>query len=236
MIDLYYDTTPNGRKIHIALEELGLPYEVKWINVKNGEQFSPEYVRINPNSKIPAIVDHDGPDGEEIAIFESAAILLYLAEKTGLLLPTEPGPRWEVICWTIWQVANQGPASGNASHFMQYAPAAGIVDEYAQERYVGETRRCCELLNERLTSSSYIAGGDFSIADIACFPWTRVLKAYGIALDDYPSLAEWSNRIAARDSARSKLERPADASQPPEVLTGAAYTKLFGVAATDHTP
>lgn len=229
MIELYYDATPNGRKILVALEEVGLPYEVHWVNVKNGEQFTAEYIAINPNAKIPAIVDHDGPGGEPIAIFESGAILLYLAEKAGTLLPGDPRERWEAVCWTFWQVANQGPASGNAAHFTQYAPDAGIHDEYATARYVTETRRCAQVLDDLLAKRPYVAGSQFSVADIACFPWTRVMKAYGIAIDDFPALAEWSARVSARPSARVKLERPESASLPPASVTGDAYTRLFGV-------
>ena len=149
MIDLYYYVSPNARKIHMALEELGLPYETRWVDITRGDQFSAEYRRVNPNSKIPAIVDHDGPDGP-VVLFESAAILLYLAEKTGRLLPADPGRRWAATCWTVWQVANQGPACGNATHFTTYAPAAGIDDQYARHRYVTEAQRCYRVLDERL--------------------------------------------------------------------------------------
>lgn len=229
MIELYYDATPNGRKILVALEECGLPYEVRWVDVKRGDQFAPDYVAINPNAKIPAIVDTDGPKGERIAVFESGAILLYLAEKTGTLLPIDARARWQAICWTFWQVANQGPASGQASHFMQYAPAAGIDDEYAKARYVTETRRCASVLDGRLAVHTFVAGDEFSIADIACFPWTRVMKAYDIDIQEFPALSEWSDRISARPSARVKLERPTDAEPPLETLTGAEYQRLFGV-------
>jgi GSH-dependent disulfide-bond oxidoreductase len=229
MIRFYYDQTPNGRKILVALEELKLPYEVHWIDVKSGEQFAPAYLAINPNAKIPAIVDTDGPGGEPIAIFESGAILLYLAHKAGALLPADPRARWEATCWVVWQVANQGPASGNAAHFTQYAPAAGIDDEYAKARYITETRRCARVLDDHLRDRSYVAGDEYSIADIACFPWTRVLKAYGIDIADFPALAEWSARISARPAAQVKVERPAGAALPPTTLSAAEYTRLFGV-------
>ena len=229
MIELFYDATPNGRKALIAREEAGLPYVVRWVDVKRGDQFSPEYLLVNPNAKIPAIIDTEGPGGRPISIFESGAILIYLAEKTGKLIPADPRERWAAICWTTWQVANQGPASGNASHFMRYAPAAGIDDEYAKARYVGETRRCAALLDGRLADRTFIVGEEFTIADIACFPWTRVMKAYDIDLHEYPHLAEWSDRISARPSARVKLERPADLQPPVEQLTGAEYQRLFGV-------
>lgn len=230
MIELYYEATPNGRKALVALEELDLPYEVHWVDIKRGEQFEPEYVKINPNSKIPAIVDTDGPGGRPIAIFESGAVLLYLAEKTGRLLPADPRDRWEAICWTFWQVANQGPASGQASHFVQYAPQAGVDDEYAKARYVTETRRCAQVLNDQLIGREYIAGAEYSIADIACFPWTRVLKAYAIDISEYPQLAAWSDRVSARPAARVKIERPEDVPPPPENLTGEEFKQLFGVS------
>lgn len=232
MIDLYYDLTPNGRKIHMALEELGLPYEVHWVVVNQGEQFSEDFVRVNPNAKIPAIVDRDGPGGEPIRIFESGAILQYLAEKTGSLLPEDPSQRWEVMCWLYWQVANQGPAAGNAAHFTQYAPDAGIVEPYSQERFVAETRRCCAVLNARLaeTGAPYLVGDELTIADLACFPWTRVLKAYGVQLSDYPALAAWSESISARPSAKSRVPERPEGSGPPTGLDAEQYQRLFGVA------
>jgi GSH-dependent disulfide-bond oxidoreductase len=206
MIDLFFYVSPNARKIHMALEELGLPYEIRWTDISKGEQFEPDYLRINPNGKIPAIVDHDGPGGRPIALFESGAILLYLAEKTGRLLPADAAARWEATCWVFWQVANQGPGLGNATHFVNYAPNAGIEDDYARRRYVTEAQRCYQVLETRLAEHSYLAGGEFSVADIACFPWTRLSKGQGLALADYPAVAEWSERIAARPSARVKVD------------------------------
>lgn len=233
MIDLYYDLTPNGRKIHMALEELGLPYEVHWVAVKEGEQFTAEFQRINPNAKIPAIVDHDGPDGRPVRIFESGAILQYLASKTGRLLPEDENERWEATCWVYWQVANQGPAAGNAAHFTTYAPDAGVVDEYSTARFVNETKRTCDVLESQLADGrEFLVGDDLSIADLACFPWTRVLKAYGVALADYPALAAWSQRISDRPSAKVRVaERPAG-SGTPTGLSSEQYQRLFGVAPT----
>lgn len=229
MIELYYEATPNGRKILIALEELGLPYEVHWVDLRRGDQFLPDYTIINPNSKIPAIVDTEGPGGEPISLFESGAILQYLSEKTGRLLPHDASQRWEAICWLTWQVANQGPAAGNTAHFVHYAPAAGIDDEYAKSRYLSESRRCAKVLDDRLEGREFLAG-EFSVADIACFPWTRVLKGYGIAVQDYPNLAAWSNRISARPSARVRLERPATEAPNLKNLTDEEYRRLFGVS------
>lgn len=233
MIDLYYDLTPNGRKIHMALEELQLPYEVTWVAVKEGEQFSEDFLRVNPNAKIPAIVDHDGPGGRPVRIFESGAILQYLAEKTGRLLPGDPVERWEAICWVTWQVANQGPAAGNAAHFTTYAPDAGVHDEYSTARFVNETKRTCEVLEALLADGrEFLVGDEFSIADLACFPWTRVLKAYSVAMADYPALEAWSQRISDRPSAKSRVaERPASSGMPTG-LSSEQYQRLFGVAPT----
>lgn len=230
MIELYYDLTPNGRKIHMALEELDLPYEVHWVAVKQGEQFTEAFQLINPNAKIPAIVDRDGPGGAPVRIFESGAILLYLAEKSGRLLPQDPVDRWEATCWVFWQVANQGPAAGNAAHFTTYAPDAGIDDEYARARFVTETRRTCEVLESHLDDGrEFLVGGQLSVADLACFPWTRVLKAYGIPLDDYPRLASWSAGISARPSARAKVADRPEESGMPLGLSPERYLRIFGV-------
>ena len=236
MIDLYYDLTPNGRKIHMALEELGLSYEVHWVAVKEGEQFREEFVRINPNAKIPAIVDHDGPGGKPVRVFESGAILQYLAEKTGRLLPEDPADRWEATCWVYWQVANQGPAAGNAAHFTTYAPDAGVEDEYSTARFVTETKRTCEVLESQLSDGrEFLVGAELSIADLACFPWTRVLKAYGVPLADYPALAAWSQRISARPSAKARVAERPKTSGMPTGLSAEQYQRLFGVAPTSSS-
>ena len=227
MIDLFYFVSPNARKIHMALEELGLPYEIRWTDISRGDQFDPEYLRVNPNGKIPAIVDHDGPGGCPIALFESAAILMYLAEKTGRLLPADPAARWEAICWTIWQVANQGPGLGQATHFITYAPDNGHVIEYAQERFGAAARRLYEVLEKQLADRDYIAG-EFSIADIACFPWTRLGKGHGILLSDYPAVQAWSDRISSRPSTRAKTEDQRSEDAKNFRYTPEQYRQLFG--------
>ncbi len=229
MIELFYFVSPNARKIHMALEELGLPYEIRWVDITRGEQFDPGFLRVNPNGKIPAIVDHDGPGGRPIALFESAAILLYLAEKTGRLLPSDPTDRWEAICWTVWQVANQGPALGQAGHFTTYAPNAGIVDDYAQRRFRAEAQRVYQVLETRLSGRDHIAG-EFSIADIACFPWTRLGKGHGIALSEYPAVAAWSERISARPSARAKVQDLRDEDAKNFRYTPEQWKVLFRVS------
>ena len=239
MIDLFYFVSPNARKIHMALEELGLPYEIRWVDITRGDQFDPDYLLVNPNGKIPAIVDHDGPGGRSIALFESGAILLYLAEKAGRLLPADPAARWEATCWVFWQVANQGPGLGQASHFVTYAPNAGIEDSYARTRYVTEAGRCYQVLQDRLAHREYLTGegvGEFSVADIACFPWTRLSKGHGIALADYPAVAAWSERIAARPSALAKVEDRRDEDVKNFRYTPEQWDVLFRVRPTPADP
>ena len=230
MIELFFFVSPNARKIHMALEELGLPYEVRWVDITRGDQFEPDFLRVNPNGKIPAIVDHDGPGGEPVALFESAAILLYLAEKTGALLPSDPGARWEAICWTVWQAANQGPGLGQATHFLTYAPDGGHVDPYAQDRFRAEAQRVYRVLDERLTGREYLAGEQFSIADIACFPWTRLSRHHGIAVADHPHVAAWSERIASRPSARAEIEDRRDEATRRFRYTAEQRAVLFPTA------
>ena len=199
MIELFYYTSPNARKIVIALEELGLPYETRWVDLSHGDQHTPDFQRINPNGKIPAIIDHDGPAGP-LTLFESGAILEYLAEKTGRLLPADPARRWQARCWVFWQVANQGPMLGQAAHFVTHAANHGVDDEYARTRYVNEAKRCYSVLDRALDGRAWLAG-EYSIADIACFPWTRVAKGHGIDVSAYPNVSRWSAAIAARPAA-----------------------------------
>jgi GST-like protein len=221
VIDLYYYTSPNVRKVLIALEELGLPYEIQWTDISAGEQFEPQYLAINPNGKVPAIVDHDGPGGQPLALFESAAILLYLAEKTGKLLPADPGRRWEAICWTVWQVANHGPMAGQAAHFVSHAPSHGIEDAYARGRYVGEVRRLYEVLDVRLA-------GEFSIADIACFPWARVAAGHGVHITaEFPHVAAWMARISERPSAKVRITDPREDKAGKHEYTPEQFQTLF---------
>ena len=212
MIDLYYYTSPNGRKALMMLEEVALPYRVIWIDITAGDQFSEPFVALNPNSRIPALVDHDGPHGQPLVLFESGAILLYLAEKTGRLLPVEPAARWEVMKWLFWQTSSQGPLLGQAAHFVSHAASRGITDAYALERYRNEALRLHAVLDARLAEREFIAG-DFSIADIAAFPWVRVAKGQGVDITTFPHLHRWCEAVAARPSARKKLERDAATMQ-----------------------
>jgi GST-like protein len=225
MIDLFYYTSPNARKILIALEELAVPYNLVWTNISEGDQFRPEFLKVNPNGKIPAIIDRDGP----ITVFESGAILLYLAQKFSKLLPQAPARRAEAMSWLAWQVGGQGPMCGQAAHFLSHAAKNDIEQPYAKERYAREARRHYEVLDAHLASREWIAG-EFSIADIACFPWTRVAKGHGLMLDEFPNVARWSNAIAGRPSARRRPEDDADApfKAPQGGYNNRQWEILFG--------
>ena len=201
MIELYTFTTPNGRKPAIMLEELGLPYEVHKIDITKGEQFSPEYVAINPNSKIPAIIDRDA----DITVFESGAILIYLAEKTGSqLLPTEPKSRARVIEWLMFQMASVGPMFGQLGHFKNAAPEE---IPYAISRYEKETLRLYGVLDKQLEQHEYLAG-DYSIADIATYPWVMGYEYLGLTLDDHPQLQRWVDTLKRRSPVQKGMEVP----------------------------
>lgn len=219
MIDLYYYTSPNARKALIMLGETGLPYRVVWVDITAGEQFASEYLAINPNNKIPAIIDHDGPDGRPIALFESGAILVYLAEKSGKLMPTEAAARYEVLAWVFWQTSSQAPLLGQAAHFVSHAQNRGISADYAIERYRGEAERLYAVLDRRLADRAYLCG-DYSIADIAAFPWVRVAKGQGIEIERYPNVKRWCDSIAARPAASKRVERD-------EATKAAAKTKYY---------
>src|SRR5690349_11301085 len=194
MIDLYALTSPNVQKIYIMLEECGLPYKEHFVDVWKGDQYKPEYVKINPNSKIPSIVDQDGPGGKPITIFESGAILIYLAEKTGKFLSKEPQARMAAIQWLMFQMGGVGPMFGQAHHFLRAAPEKV---PYAIERYKKETRRLYGVLEGRLKSVAYLAG-DYSIADIATFPWVARHEWHQVELKDFPGVKRWYDAIGAR--------------------------------------
>ncbi len=194
MIDLYTWSTPNGRKVSIMLEELELPYKVFPINITKGEQHAPEFLKISPNNKIPAIVDHQGLDGEPWPMFESGAILMYLAEKTGRFMPTERRPYSEVIQWLMFQMGHVGPMLGQCHHFRRFAPEQ---IPYAVDRYTNETRRLYGVIDKRAAESEFLAG-DYSIADIATFPWIARHEWQGIELEEFPNLKRWYDAIWAR--------------------------------------
>ena len=226
MIDLYYWTTPNGHKITMFLEETGIPYRIVPVDIGTGAQFAPEFLAIAPNNRIPAIIDHDpAGGGAPLAVFESGAILLYLAEKTGRLLPADLRGRTQVSQWLFWQMANLGPMAGQNHHFARYAPER---IPYAIERYVNETNRLYGVLNERLTGRSFIAG-DYSIADIACYPWIVPHERQGQKLADFPHLARWFHAIRERPATVRAYARAATVNpQPNAPMTEQARRVLFG--------
>jgi len=203
MIELYYAPTPNGWKISIMLEELGLPYTVFPINIRNGDQFQPNFLKISPNNRIPAIIDRAPADGgEPVTIFESGAILLYLAEKTGRFLPRDLRGRFDVMQWLMWQMGGLGPMLGQHGHFALYA-----TDKipYAIARYRDEAARLYGVLDRQLGKTGAYVAGDYSIADIACFPWTMTHKAQGFTLDDYPNVKRWYAQVRARPEVQRGL-------------------------------
>ena len=203
MIDLYTWATPNGHKVHIMLEELGLDYKVHSIDIGAGDQFKPEFLKISPNNKMPAIIDPDGPDGEPISLFESGAILIYLAEKTGKFMPSDPRGRYEVMQWLMFQMGGVGPMLGQAHHFRIYAPEK---IEYGIERYSNEAKRLYGVIDRRLSESNYLAGNDYSIADMATFPWLRSYEKQGVDLADFPNVARWFEEIANRPAVKRGVQ------------------------------
>jgi GST-like protein len=224
MIDLYYWTTPNGHKITIFLEETGIPYTLKPVNISKGEQFEAAFLRISPNNRIPAIVDHaPGDGGPPISIFESGAILQYLAEKTGKFIPADLRGRVEVIQWVYWQMGGLGPMLGQNHHFLQYSPEK---IPYAIERYVKEAKRLYSVLDKRLFSREFIAG-EYSIADIASYPWIVPHQKQGVNLDDFPNMRRWFERIQARPAVQRAYEIAKRVNIAP-VVTEESRSILFG--------
>ena len=204
MIDLYALTSPNVQKIYIALEELELPYKEIFVDVWKGDQFKPEFLKVNPNGKIPAIVDHDGPGGKPYTVIESGAILLYLADKTGKFLPKDPAKRFEAIQWLMIQLTSVGPMFGQWTHFKLFA---GPGNDYAMGRYTSELKRLYALLEKRLGQSKYLGGDEYTIADIATWPWTRNHDNHGVKWEDNPNLARWFNAIAERPAVKRALAK-----------------------------
>jgi len=199
VIDLYYWPTPNGHKVSIMLEETGLPYRVKPVNILKGEQFDPEFLEISPNNRMPAIVDHEGPEGRPYSLFESGAILLYLAEKTGRFLPEAPEAGYDAIQWLMFQMAGVGPMFGQCGHFLGYAPEKV---PYAIERYSKETHRLYGVMDRRLAESEYLGGETYTVADIATWPWIRVRWLHEIDIDEYPNVKRWYETVGAREGVR----------------------------------
>ena len=223
MIEVHTWPTPNGHKVHIMLEEVGLPYEVKPVDINLGHQFHPDFLKISPNNRIPAIVDPNGPEGRPVSIFESGAILIYLAEKTGQFWPEDPRLRYSTLEWLMWQKGNVGPMFGQANHFSRYAPEE---IPYAKERYENERRRLYGVLERRLSRCPFLAGEHYSIADIACFPWTRRHQSHDLELDSHPNFKRWFDQISERPAVQRGLEVLSDL--PPRELDEKARDILFG--------
>jgi GST-like protein len=224
MIEVYSWPTPNGHKVHIMLEETGLPYRIHPIDIGAGAQFEADFLAISPNNKIPAIKDPVGPDGAPISLFESGAILLYLAGKSGRLLPADTRGKYEVLQWLMFQMGGVGPMLGQAHHFRIYAPEK---IPYAIERYTNEARRLYGVINRRLAASTYLGGREYSIADIAVFPWLRSWKNQGVEMSDYPHLKGWFDEVAKRPAVQrglavlSEQHKPLTSERAREVLFGA---------------
>lgn len=229
MIDLHYWPTPNGWKISIMLEECGLPYRVVPVRIGRGEQFAPAFLAISPNNRIPAIVDHAPPGGSApLAVFESGAILQYLAEKSGQLLPADVAGRFRVIQWVMWQMSGLGPMLGQNGHFLLYAKEKL---PYAIERYRLEARRLYGVLDAQLGSTgAYIAGDDYSIADIACFPWVMTHKAQQLTLDDFPHVKRWFAAVRARPAVQRGLAVGKELKSAAPAMDDEARKHLFGAA------
>jgi len=213
MIDFYYWPTPNGWKVSILLEELGIEYRTIPVNIGKGDQFKPDFLAISPNNRMPAIVDHD-TGGDPQSVFESGAIMIYLAEKTGRFIPADPAGRIEALEWLFWQTGNQGPMGGQLSHFVNYAPGD---HPYSHKRYAGEYERCLGVLERRLEERRYILGDDYSIADMICWPWVLIAKPLGQALDPFPHVARWRTEIKARPAVQRGVDLAKDLrrSAPP---------------------
>jgi GST-like protein len=225
MIEIWTWPTPNGMKVHIAAEELGLPYRIVPVAIGRGEQFKPEFLAINPNHRIPAIVDPDGPGGERLTLFESGAILIYLAEKAGRLIPADPADRYTCLQWLMFQMGGVGPMFGQFNHFATYAPEK---IPYAIDRYQNEAQRLTRVLEKRLSAAPFLAGEEYSIADIATFPWIRSAARRGnLNLDPTPAVANWMEVIEARPAVQRGLAILQEHQQPLP-MSDATRDLLFG--------
>jgi GST-like protein len=223
MIDLYTWPTPNGHKIHIMLEETGLPYRVIPVDIGAGDQFKPEFLEISPNNKMPAMVDTDGPGGKPMALAESGAILFYLASKTGRFLPEDIRKRWQVMQWVMFQMGHIGPMLGQAHHFLRYAPQK---IEYAMSRYRNEANRLYGVLERRLAESKFVACDEYTIADMAIMPWLRFPERQDVDIEQYPNVKRWRDGIAARPAVQRALQVLADRRR--DQMTPEQRENLFG--------
>ena len=223
MIDVYSWPTPNGHKVHIMLEECGLPYRVHGVDIGAGDQFNPDFLSISPNNKIPAIVDAHGPDGKPISLFESGAILVYLAGKSGKFLGNTDREKFNTLQWLMFQMGGVGPMLGQAHHFRIYAPEK---IEYAVNRYTNEAKRLYGVIDKQLSQHRFLAGNEYTIADIATFPWIRSWKNQGVELSDFPNLKTWFDGIAERPAVKRGVEVLAGARKP--LTDDKARDILFG--------
>ena len=223
MIDLHYWTTPNGHKITIFLEETGLPYRLIPVNIGKGDQFKPEFLKISPNNKMPAMIDSDGPGGKPISLFESGAMLIYLASKTGRFLPEDLRKKWSTLQWLMFQMGGVGPMLGQAHHFLGYAPEK---IPYAMNRYKNEANRLYGVVDRQLRECRYIACDEYTIADMAIVPWLRFPERQGVEIDEYPHLKKWRDAILDRPAVRKALTVLADRRRPE--MTPQQRENLFG--------
>jgi len=227
MIDLYYAPTPNGWKITIMLEECSAQYKVIPLNLGKGDQFSPEFLKISPNNRMPAIVDHNGPQDEEINVFESGAILVYLAEKFGKFLPKEPKEKFKVLEWLFWQVGGLGPMAGQVSHFVNYAPNFPGDHSYSEKRYKNEYDRLLHVMDSILETRDYLAG-DYSIADMASFPWVTAYKRYEVDLKKFKNLRKWFDKLKNRPALRRGMDVGKEARNFGQNQTKESLKIMFG--------
>ena len=230
MIDLYYAPTPNGWKISIMLEETSTPYNVIPVNLGKGDQFKPEFLAISPNNRMPVIVDHEGPDGEQVSVFESGAILMYLGEKTGKFFPQTPREKFRVLEWMFWQVGGLGPMAGQVSHFVNYAPNFPGDHSYATERYKNEYDRLLGVMDTVLKKREYLAG-DYSIADMAAFPWVLMYKRFGVNLDAFDNLRRWFDGIKNRPAVRKGIDLGKEYRNPSANQSKESLKMMFGQTA-----
>ena len=207
MIDFYYSATPNGWKVAILLEELGVDYNLNMMRLSKGDQFKPEFLAISPNNRMPAIVDHD-VDGDPVSVFESGAIMIYLAEKTGKFLPDGPLARKEMLEWMFWQVGGQGPMAGQLSHFVNYAPEDQRT--YGHQRYLGEYERLLAVMDRRLTGRDWLVGDSYSIVDMICWPWILIAKPLSASLEPFPALSAWRQRVKERPAVQRAVNLAKD--------------------------
>jgi GSH-dependent disulfide-bond oxidoreductase len=226
MIDLYALTSPNVQKIYIMLEETKLPYKEHFVDVWKGEQYDTNFVKLNPNSKIPTIVDHDGPGGKPLTVFESGAILLYLAEKTGKFLPKDTVKKYEALEWLMFQLTNIGPMFGQFTHFKMFVPK-GTNNDYSMARYQTELKRLYEVMEKRLAQSAYLGGEEYTVADIATFPWTRNHDAQGVKWEDNPNLARWFKAIDERPAVKAALTKIAVIKSSRDTATDDHKDRFF---------